>query len=515
MKKSHKILAVWFCIALCIIALAGCLDEEGERTAKASREGAEKKATLAFSWSPSGLDPHTGDSWEVMRSGTAETLIKLNEDFAPSPWLAKSWEQMDDTTWLFQLQKNVFFHNGKAMDATAVKNSLQRAIENNQGTNDLLKIKTMEAVSKTELKIETTEMNAALISNLADPGAIIADVDSLGEKESYPAFTGPYAIKQFNQDDSLIVERYEQYWGEKAKLDEVTIKFIADSTTRLMALQSGDVDGATDISVDNIEVLEKNDKFKVLTAESLRTHLVMYNMESPIFKQLAVRKAVDSLIPRQEIVDSVMKGQGTAAVGPFSSVLSFGQVEQTREEQSVKELMQQGGWTKNAEGLWEKDGKVFEATFLTFPQRPELTVMAEVIQNKLLEQGMKVNIRQVENIDETLVNEEWDLAMYSMLTAHTGSPYFFLELFYQSDSSSNMNHFASRTVDTMIDELHQTTDAEKSTELAIQIQEEIGKEVPHSYIVYPNTVFAVDKKLKGFGALSIEYYYNNAAIDKE
>lgn len=56
-----------------------------------------------------------------------------------------------------------------------------------------------------------------------------------------------------------------------------------------------------------------------------------------------------------------------------------------------------------------------------------------------------------------------------------------------------MNHFASRTVDTMIDELHQTTDAEKSTELAIQIQEEIGKEVPHSYIVYPNTVFAVDK----------------------
>lgn len=150
----------------------------------------------------------------------------------------------------------------------------------------------------------------------------------------------------------------------------------------------------------------------------------MYNMESPIFKQLAVRKAVDSLIPRQEIVDSVMKGQGTAAVGPFSPVLPFGQVEQTREEQSVKELMQQGGWTKNAEGLWEKDGKVFEATFLTFPQRPELTVMAEVIQNKLLEQGMKVNIRQVENIDETLVNEEWDLAMYSMLTAHTGSPYF-------------------------------------------------------------------------------------------
>lgn len=515
MKKCYKSLITWFYMALCILALVGCSAKKEEQVAATSKEETDKTATLAFSWSPSGLDPHSGDSWEIMRSGTAETLIKLSEDLTPTPWLAKSWEQVDDTTWLFQLQENVTFHNGKAMDATSVMNSLQHAIDNNQGTKDLLKIKSMEVVSESELKIETKEINAALISNLADPGTTIVDVDSLDNKDGYPAFTGAYVIKQFNQDESLIVKRYEDYWGEKAKLDEVTIKFISDSNTRLMALQSGEVDGATDISVDNIEVLEKNDNFEVLTAQSLRTHLVMYNMESPLFKQLAVRKAVDSLIPRQEIVDSVMKGQGTAAVGPFSPVLPFGQLSETKEDLSVDQLMQQDGWTKNTDGMWEKDGKVFEATFLTFPQRPELTVMAEVIQSKLLEHGMKVNIRQVENIDETLVNEEWDLAMYSMLTAHTGSPYFFLEVFYKSDSLSNMNHFASQTVDALINELHQTTDTEKSTELAIQIQGEIGKKVPHSYIVYPNTVFAVNKELRGFEALPIEYYYNNANIDKE
>ncbi|MBY0221635.1 MULTISPECIES: ABC transporter substrate-binding protein [Sporosarcina] len=515
MKKRYTGWTTWLFMAICILALVGCSAKEEEQTGKDGKEETKKTATLAFSWSPSGLDPHSSDSWEVMRTGAAETLVKLSEDLAPAPWLAKSWEQVDATTWLFHLQENVTFHNGKAMDATAVKNSLQRAIENNPGTNDLLKIKSMEAVSETELKIETMEINAALISNLADPGTIIVDVDSLDEKDGYPAFTGAYVIKQFNQDESLIVNRYEDYWGEKAKLDEVTIKFIIDGNTRLMALQSGDVDGATDISVDNIEVLERNNKFNVLTAMSVRTHMVMYNMESPKFKQLAVRKAVDSLIPRQEIVESVMKGQGTAAVGPFSPVLPFGQISETKEEEPIEQLMQQDGWTKNKEGMWEKDGKVFEATFLTFPQRPELTVMAEVIQSKLLDQGMKMNIRQVENIDEILVNEEWDLSMYSMLTAHTGSPDFFLEIFFKSDSSSNMNHFASQAVDAMIDELHQTTDIEKRNELAIQIQEEIGKEVPHSYIVYPNTVFAVNDELKGFEAFSIEYYYNHANVDKE
>ena len=216
-----------------------------------------------------------------MRSGTAETLIKLSEDLAPTSWLAKSWEQVDATTWLLQLQENVTFHNGKAVDATAVKDSLKRAIENNQRTNDLLQIKSIEVLSETELKIETIKINAALISNLADPGTIIVDVESLDKEDSYPAFTGAYVIKQFNQDESLIVQRYEDYWGEKAKLVEVTIKFITDGNTRLMALQSGDVDGATDISVDNMEVLEKNNKFDILTAKSLRTHFVMYNHESP------------------------------------------------------------------------------------------------------------------------------------------------------------------------------------------------------------------------------------------
>ncbi|MBU7592755.1 ABC transporter substrate-binding protein [Metabacillus halosaccharovorans] len=515
MKKRFKSLATWFFMALFIIALVGCFAKEEKQVANENKEVGEKIASLAFTWSPSSLDPHSEDSWEVMRSGTAETLIKLDEDLTPIPWLAKSWEQVDDRTWLFHLQENVTFHNGKVMDAKAVKNSLQRAIEKNQGTKDLLKIESIEVVSEAELKIETTEINAALISNLAAPGTIVVDVDSLDKVDSYPAFTGVYMIKQFNQDESLIVNRYEDYWGEKAKLAEVTIKFIADGNTRLMALQSGDVDGATDISVDNIEVLEKNDEFEVLTAKSLRTHLMMYNLESPIFKQLAIRKAVDSLIPRQEIMESVMKGQGTVAVGPFSPVLPFGQLNKTQEDVSFEQIMHQEGWTKGKDGLWEKNEKVFEATLLSFPQRPELTVMAEVIQSKLLEQGMKINIRQVENIDETLDNEEWDLAMYSMLTAHTGSPNFFLEVFFKSNSSSNKNHFASQQVDEMINELHQSTDTEKRNALAIQIQEEIGKEVPHSYIVYPNTVFAVNKKLKGFEAFSIEYYYNNANVDKE
>ncbi|MDF9763478.1 peptide/nickel transport system substrate-binding protein [Peribacillus simplex] len=509
-------LGIWMVLAACILALIGCAGTEETSTNKGTKEeSSDKKATLAFSWSPASLDPHGSDSWEIMRSGTAETLIKLNEELEPTAWLAKSWKQENDTTWVFQLQENVTFHNGKVMDATSVKESLQRSMDKNQRAKDLLQIKSMEAVSDTELKIKTIQPNAALIASLADPSTIIVDVATIDAKDSYPAFTGAFKIKQFNQDESLIVERYEDYWGEKAILSEVTIKFIADANTRLMALQSGDVDGATDISIDNIAVLEKNKKFEVLTATSLRTHMLMYNMESPLFKELALRKVVDMLIPREEIVSSVMKGQGTVAHSPFSPVLPFGKVENKEETESVNQLMQQEGWKKNAKGMWEKEGKPFEATLLTFPQRPELTVMAEVIQNKLLAEGMKVNIRQVENIDDTLANEDWDLSMYSMLTAHTGDPQYFLEIFYRSNSASNVSKYTSPSVDRMISQLSQTTDFEERNQLAIGIQEKINEDIPQSYIVFPNTVFAVKDGLKGFVAHPVEYYYNHSQIDVE
>ena len=512
-KFVQKNLKIWLVLVACFFVLVACSENEEKVTNKEiQEESKEKKATLAFSWSPTSIDPHGNDSWEVMRSGTAETLIKLNEDLEPTSWLAKSWKQETATTWVFQLQDNVKFHNGKVMNAKAVKESLQRTIEKNPSTKELLQIKTLEALSVNELKIETLQPNAALISHLADPTTIIVDVTTLDGKDSYPAFTGAFYIDTFKQDDSLVAKRFEDYWGEKATLSEVTIKFVIDGNTRLMALQSGDVDGATDISVDNTAVLEKNSNFEILTATSVRTHMLMYNFESPLFKQLALRKAVDMLVPRDEIVSTVMRGQGTAATSPFSPALPFGKVNTQRATESVDQLMTQEGWKKNTKGMWENEGKVFEATLLTFPQRPELTVMAEVIQSALLAEGMRVNIRQVENIDDTLVNEDWDLSMYSMLTAHTGDPQYFLEVFYQSNSPANLSKYTSKSVDQIIHELSQTTDFEKRNQLAIDIQEKISEDIPQSFIVFPNTVFAVKKELKGFVAHPIEYYYNNAEV---
>lgn len=520
MKNTKTISALWIALLSLIFLMTGCAPS-GEKTQEtgageehaADRTSGSKTLTLAFPWSPAGLDPHSEDSWEVMRSGTAETLIKLNEELEPTSWLAKEWTREDENTWLLKLEENVTFHNGKVMDAASVKASLERSMGKSQRAKDLLQIESMDVLSKDELKLVTKHPNSALIAHLADPVAIILDVSTIEEKDSYPALTGPYKFKQFNKDESLIVEKYQDYWGEPALLSEVAIKFIAEGNTRLMALQSGDVDGATDIPIDSISLLEKDKSMEVLTAPSLRTHMVIFNMDSPLFKDVGQRRVIDMSIPREAIVSSVMMGYGTEANGPFSDILPFGKVERKEETQSAEEIMAQGGWNKNAEGIWEKNGKSFEVTMLTFPQRPELSVMGEVIQHGLLDKGIKVTIRQVENINDALENEEWDLSMYSMLTAHTGDPQYFLNIFYRSGSESNVSRYVSHPLDRVIDQLNQTMDPAKRIQWAVQAQETINRDLPQSFIVHPKTVFAVRKGVKGFIPHPIEYYYIHSKLD--
>ncbi|MGG4147003.1 ABC transporter substrate-binding protein [Paenibacillus algorifonticola] len=518
--KKPLSLSLGMMIVCLMLVLAGCSTNTVQNAAKGTNAASEnnaaaanKKLIMAYTWNPAGVDPHGDDSWDVMRSGAGETLIKLNEQLQPSAWLAKEWKQEDANTWTFKLETGVTFHDGKKMDAESVKASLLRSIESSHLAKDLLLVKDIEVLAPDELKIITTQPNSAIISSLADPSTIILDVDSMEEAGSYPAMTGAFKIKQFTKDVSLVVERYDGYWGKPAKLAEVTMKFVTDGNTRLMALQAGEVDVATDIPIDSIELVEKDSKLEVLSAPSVRTHMVLFNMNSPLFKEKANREVVDQAIPREAIIESVMRGYGTKAKSPFPEILPFGKVAEQAAGETTEQLLTAGGWQKNAAGMWEKGGKPFEATLLTFPHRPELSVMAEVIQNQLLNEGITVKIRKVENIDAELAKSDWDLAMYSMLTAHTGNPQYFLNIFYQSASESNVSHYESKPLETVINKLNDTADTEARYALAIQAQDIINADLPQSFIVHPDNVFGVKKGVTGFLPHPIEYYYVTAEVD--
>jgi peptide/nickel transport system substrate-binding protein len=139
--------------------------------------------------------------------------------------------------------------------------------------------------------------------------------------------------------------------------------------------------------------------------------------------------------------------------------------------------------------------------------------MAEVIQSQLLKEGIQVKIRKVENIDEALTKNDWDFAMYSMLTAHTGEPQYFMDMFYSSKSEANVSRYSSKPLESILNSLKLAKDTAQRNAVTLQALDIINADLPQSFIVHPDNVFGVKKGVEGFTPHPIEYYYITAQSD--
>ena len=132
--------------------------ESAEGQTKGTQEAEDgKHINVAFFWITSDLDPANNyNGWVLSRLGVGESLVKLNDELKVEACLADSWENVDETTWKFHIREGVMFSNGKAVDAEAVKASIERAISMNDRAAEYLKVDSMEADGQ-DLTIKTTK----------------------------------------------------------------------------------------------------------------------------------------------------------------------------------------------------------------------------------------------------------------------------------------------------------------------------------------------------------------------
>lgn len=117
MKKIKLLLCLFMLTTLC-----GC--------SNSNKNASSKTLNAAMFWISTSLDPTNNyDGWVLSRIGVGETLLKLNEKYEVEPCLAKSYEQIDDTTWKFTLKDSITFSNGKKVTGENVKSCLERAFE--------------------------------------------------------------------------------------------------------------------------------------------------------------------------------------------------------------------------------------------------------------------------------------------------------------------------------------------------------------------------------------------------
>ena len=202
-----------------------------------------------------------------------------------------------------------------------------------------------------------------------------------------------------------------------------------------------------------------------------------------------MRRALDALIDRQGIVDTILLGYGESAIGPFLPSLPFAPTyekaaSQSGEEAAVHYLKEAGYTLQNS--VMTKDGKPLQLTLLTYSARADLPLIAQVFQSDAKKIGIDVQIRQIDTPEDYMAsNRDWDIATYSNLTAPRGDAGYYLNATYHPKGALNFSGSEDPELTAIIDELNLTVDPEKRAELAEKAANYVHDNVLNSFVLHP------------------------------
>ena len=365
--KSLRFLLLLAALALALVA-AGCGgddDDEGAggtgTEATTDGEGATG-GTLVFGTSadPVVLDGSLVSDGESLRviDQIFETLVSLKPGTTElEPGLAKSWEISDDgLTYTFELQEDVTFHDGEPFNGEAVCYNFDRwygftgsfqnpsasyywqtvfggFAEPEEGSPEDSFFESCNAVDEGTVELKLTKPSSAILGALsltafaiASPKALQefgADEGTVDEEgvfqptgtfgTEHPIGTGPFMFESWTRGDRLTIARYDDYWGETAKLDKVIFRPISDNAARLQALQTGEIQGYDLVEPQDIPTIEGDDNLQILDRPAFNVGYVGFNQAKKPLDNVKVRQAIAHALNRQEVVDEFYAGRGEVA----------------------------------------------------------------------------------------------------------------------------------------------------------------------------------------------------------
>ncbi|TWT00557.1 nickel ABC transporter substrate-binding protein [Planomicrobium sp. CPCC 101079] len=494
---------------LAVLLLAACSSETAEQT------GGKNEINLLFNFATSSLDPNVDTSYVSLRAGITETLVHLNdESLKIEPWLAESWTSEDGQTWTIQLRNDVTFQNGNPMDGAAVKASLERAMKDSVAIKNALRIESIEAEGHT-LTIKTEVPFPEFPSELVHPNTSIIDVSET-DFVNKPVGTGPFAVSSFTPGTAVKLERYDGYWDGAALLETATFSFNEDANARSLALQSGDADIVFRPEVESLDSLKAMEGVEVESTSTFRVHQMTMNLQRKPLQDINVRKALDALIDRQMISDTILKGHAEVAAGPFPSSFSFAPdyPEKQSGMDAARNFLKEAGYTET-NGVMQKDGKPLELTMLTYSARADLPLIAQIFQSDAKQLGIQVTIQQIEIPEEYMAaNRDWDLTTYSNLTAPRGDAGYYLNATYHPKGALNFSGADDDQLTEMIDQLNSTVGQQERSDIAEEIAAYVDEQVYNSFILHPNTLVAYNSdKVKNWVTSRSEYYMLTNKLD--
>ncbi|MFC4355678.1 ABC transporter substrate-binding protein [Chryseomicrobium palamuruense] len=527
-KKIWSFLLFFGLIAMLFLAACNSDDEgsegtndEGNDSEEATNEDSGEPKVLIFGRGGDSvnLDPISvtdGESFKVTQN-VFETLVNFGEqDTTINPGLAHDWEVSEDgLTYTFLLEEGVKFHDGTDFNAEAVVANFERwasgtadkyyyykSMFGGFGDEEGHVIESVTADDDYTVTFTLKRPQAPFLKNIAmspfgmgSPTAFEAAGDSFGDN---PVGTGPFKFVEWKRNDSITIEKFEDYWQEGLpKLDRVVFRAIPDNSTRLNALLTGEIDLADGVNPTDAGSIEGDSALQLFERPSMNIGYLGLTNTRPPFDNVLVRQAMNHAIDRQAIVDAFFEGRAEVAVNPMPPSISGynDQIEgYAYDPERAKELLAEAGLPDGFEmELW--------AMPVPRPYMPDGMKVAEVMQKNLADVGITAEIVSFEwaTYLEKARNGEADAFMLGW-TGDNGDADNFLYVLLDGDNigSNNYTYYDNEELHDLLIAAQSEVDENKRNELYMQAQEIIHEDAPWVPLAHSTPLLAGKAELTGF-----------------
>jgi peptide/nickel transport system substrate-binding protein len=451
--------------------------------------------------SPTNLDPRVGQDAQSERIDNLifDDLLSRGSNLDVAPGLAERWEIPDPQTYVFHIHHGVKFHDGRPLTSRDVKwtfDSLLTGKVRSPKASAYRFVDHLEAPDDFTVVFHMKEPDAALLWNLSDGAVGIVPAGSLDEMARRPIGSGPFKFVSAETDKEVIVERNDDYWGEKVKLARVRFAIVPDATTQALELRkgSGDVIINGSFPPDSVLTLKREPSLAVESAPGTRLAYLGFNLRDPILKDVRIRQAIAYALDRQPMIDYLWRGEAQPArsVLPPQSWAYNGNVPAyNHDPEKARQLL-------DAAGYPAINGVRFHITMKTSTDE-NTRLMVAVIQQQLREVRIALDIRSFEfgTFFSDVTHGAFQLYGLRWIGGNEDPDIFYI--FHSSrvpPSGANRGFYSNPKVDTLIDQARRDVDPNARKLIYAEVQRILAEELPSINLWYLDNVLVHNKRVR-------------------
>ena len=524
-----RILALILAMATATMLLASCggsSDSNGTASGDGQSSSSADSSTfpVALAGDIVALDPAFAYDFttNLVVLQITQGLVAFDQNNEVVPVLAKSWEAVDDTTYVYEIRDDVTFSDGTPMTMDDVIFSIERIMNPDTGSYlqwTTSKIDSIEQTGDWELTVHLTEpysqfkyVFATTAGHVISKAYYEAHADNFGTAEGGIMGTGAYVYDSWTSGQEIVLKKNENYWNKEKTpaIDTIVYKVIPEDTSRVTALQTGDVDFTAATPQDMLDTLYADDNLDIQTIETKGVTLIAFNTQRAPMNDVNVRKAIARAINLEDIQANVIKDAGEAATCmPNSKVLY------TIEPEKWEDYVANADYCK-----YDLEKAKEYMTQSDYPDGLEINMIisdnslrysiALAIQEALKEINITLNLVQVSGDEHTayqsgeILDENGDRD-YDMILCGWEADYpdisGNIEPLYASynagEGGFNAAVFKNDQVDEYINAQATSLDDKERNDDMFKLMDIVNAEQPYYNIFYPTKQFTMNKKFTG------------------